>query len=690
MTTDDRGAARASAGEMTATAPAATAGTRRRHWLPFAATWVAALVFLAGDVWSILAMGLFLAGLVLPCWLLLAAGFVRLLKGEGGARLLGASATLILLAPLYLLRKIVPLPSPVTDLLLASLAWVLAWRMRAIRRLLPSVRSLLTGSERVWVGVVLPAVFCLTWLGYGVKSGPSVKYLGLYLIDFGNLLSVQNLVRIGDPLPMSAVVHMGPLAYHWLYFAFPAWSSEFLGISGRGGSALVMANLITGSLFYLALARACARVLRTAAAFAADSARLAPHLAGVGLFSLSTLYAYQTAVGQLHQSWLTLGTRNHLLLQLPHSLTCFGNNTLALTMTLLVIDLLGCWSSSGKRGCLGVAAVLASLLPGYSVTLVFPLGLAIVAWSLSGRARRPVFALSVFGAFAAVAFVLFRSIGLFSSGGGGGRLMLSFDGGQFVQNLALGFLPATVALGICLWSGRNRGLSPGLFPFLCLALACLFIPTVSMTRGAVTSRVDFSMKTASLYLVAVVPFFASASAWLISRPRRHWGVTVAGIALIGAGLVNSGAYVVQHAFHRVLGRYGDAPSISVDHYRALELVAHYPSRLVLVDELSMPYPMVDPAVMLGGKRVLVPSAFEEMVSPPSVAGSQSKALWRAWQSSRFGDETLSLRFAEKADILIAASLVRSPSWRPVATFGEVTVYCSIPRQNSPASVPGGC
>ncbi len=409
------------------------------------------------------------------------------------------------------------------------------------------------------------------------------------------------------------------------------------------------------------LSQACARVLK-AAALAADSAKLAPHLAGLALFSLSTLYVYQTVVGHLHQSWLTLGARNHLVLQLPHSLTCFGNNTLALILSLLIVDMLCGWTSSGNRNCLGFAAALASLLPGYSVMLVFPLGLAIMAWTISGRVRRPVLTLAVFGAFAAVAWVIFRAIGLFSYGGGGGRVMLSFDHGQFIQNILLGFFPATFALGIWLWNNRTRDVGSSLFPFLCVALACLAVPTVSMTKGSPTSPVDFSIKTASLYLVAVTPFFALASAWLVTRLRQHRGLGLAGVALVCAGLVNTGAYVLQHAFHRALTPDSPAPSIALDHYRALELVARQPSLLVLIDQFSIPNPVVDPAVMLGGKRVLVASGYEQVAFPPSATAKENKALWLAWQHSGFSDDALGRLLAERAE---------SVDRRPPAPFGVV-------------------
>ena len=655
-------------------------------WMISAAVWAAAFVFLAGGRSTFFALGLFLVGVVLPCWLLAAAAFARISERDQGAHLLAAAVTLILLAPLYMLRKVLPVPAPVADLSISLLAWLLAWRTHAIDELGSSMRSLMASQTRVWVTFVLPAVFCLNWFGYGVKSDVMVKYFGLFFIDFGNLLSIQNVVRASTGLPMSPIVQSGPLGYHWLYFAFPGWSSEFLGIVGRSANALVVANLITGSLFYLVLARTCGRVLgQMALAGNPRSSRFAPHLAGLAMFALSTVYAYQTVVGRINRNWFTLGTRNHLVLQLPHSMTCFGNNTLALALCLLIIDRLVSWTSSGGLRHLAIAAVLTSLLPGYSIMLVFPLGLAIVIWAVSGRLRRPVLALAMFAAAAAIALVIFRAIGLFSYGGGSGRVVVSFDGGQFLQNVLLGFLPATLALGICLWNIRSLEKLEVLFPFACLALACVIVPTVSMTRGSPTSPVDFSIKTGSLYLVAMTPIFAVALTWLIPRWRQHLRVSVVGILLVCAGLMNSGTYVMQHAFRRILGRDGSAQSISWDHYRALELVAREPSRLILLDQLSIPNSVADPAVMLGGKRVLVASGYEEVAFPPSVVAQQNKALWLRWQSSGFGNEELGLLLARQADLLIAAVPIRSASWRLIAVFGGVAVYRSIPRAGDLAS-----
>jgi hypothetical protein len=653
---------------------------KKSTWLISAAAWAAAFVFLAGDRATCFALGLFLVGIVLPCWLLLAAALARLSEDDEETRLLAVAVTLVLLAPLYMLRKVLPVPPPVGDLSIALLAWLLAWRTRAIGGLGPSVRSLMASQTRVWVTLVLPAVFCLTWLGYGVKSGESMKYFGLFFIDFGNLLSIQNVVRASAALPMSPVVQSGPLGYHWLYFAFPGWASEFLGLAGRSANALVVANLITGSLFYLVLARTCGRVLRKMElAVDPSPGRFAPHLAGLSMFALSTLYAYQTFVGRLNRSWFTLGTRNHLVLQLPHSVTCFGNNTLALVLSLLVIERLVSWTSTGARRNVGIAAALASLMPGYSIMLVFPLGLAIVIWAVSGRLRRPIFTLAMFATAAAIALVVFRAIGLFSYGGGGGRVMASFDGGQFLQNVLLGFFPATLAVGICLWNIRSRARLAILFPFVCLALACVIVPTVSMTRGSPTSRVDFSIKTGSLYLVAMTPVFAVALASIIPRWRQRLRLSLIGTIFLAAGLTNSGAYVMQHALRRSLGRDSAAPSISWDHYRALDLVARESSRLILLDQFSISNSVADPAVMLGGKRVLVATGYEEVAFPPSAMARKNKALWLGWQSSGFGDEELGLRLAQNADLLIAAASVRSASWRLVTVFGDVAVYRSIPR-----------
>jgi hypothetical protein len=117
----------------------------------------------------------------------------------------------------------------------------------------------------------------------------------------------------------------------------------------------------------------------------------------------------------------------------------------------------------------------------------------------------------------------------------------------------------------------------------------------------------------------------------------------------------------------------------------LELVAREPSRLILIDQLSVPNPVADPAVMLGGKRVLVATGYEEVAFPPSAVARENKALWLRWQSSGFGDERLGLRLARNADLLITTIPIRSASWRLVAMFGDVAVYRSIPRAGNMAS-----
>ena len=646
-----------------------------RGRLSLALVWVAALAFLSGSVATFLAVTLFLVGVALPCWLLLGGALRRHLADEQLVRILAAAATLVVITPLYMLRKAVPLPPPLADGLIAAAAWLVAARTRAVRGLGASLRSLMDSPARVYLAVVLPAAFCLSWLGYGVRRADSIDYFGLFYVDFGNLLSIVNVIRASPLLPTSPVAHSGALGYHWLYFAFPAWSSDFLGLPAQSANALIVADLFTASLLYAALVRTCERALE-ATGTVVDKTWLAPTLAAVALFGLSTLYVYQVVVQVLHRSWFTLGTRNDLLLQLPHSVIFFGHNTLALVLCLLVFDLLRSWSSSGHRRYLNLAAALTSVLPGYGILLVFPVGLAIGAWSLSGQGRRPVLTLLTFGGFAVVALAIFRAIGLLSYGSGGGGIVVSFDHGQFVQNVALGFFPVTFALAICLWKVRDRVVVARLSPYLFLLAACLVVPTMLMTRGSPTARVDFSMKDASLYLVAATPVFAVAAAWLLAGRRRHRVLGVIGAAIVLAGLGNAAAYVFQHALHRVLGRGGTLQSIPLDHHRALELVAREPARLILLDELSVPSSVADPAVMVGGKRTLVASQYQESVFSTSAVARENKAVWLAWKGGGYADERLAARLADEADLLISASAIHSAAWSLVDTFGDVRVYRS--------------
>jgi hypothetical protein len=288
--------------------------------------------------------------------------------------------------------------------------------------------------------------------------------------------------------------------------------------------------------------------------------------------------------------------------------------------------------------------------------------------------------LLTFGACAVVALVIFRAIGLFSYGGADrGGVVVSFEHGQFIQNVLLAFLPATCALAVCLWKIRERAVLARFAPHIAVLLGCLAVPTVLMTRGSPTSATDFSMKIASLYLVVAAPFFAIAAAWLVSRWPRERALCLLGVALALGGLGNAAGYVFQHALSRVVGHGRVTHAIPLDHDLALELVAREPASLILLDELSVPSTTADPAVMLGGKRTLVASGYEELVFAQSPAAKANKAAWLDWQRGGFTDEALAARLADGADLLIAASPVRSPSWRPVATFGSVGVYRSTRR-----------
>jgi hypothetical protein len=656
-----------------------TAGAAGRGSAAFAAAWLAAFLFLAGDGPTAAAFALFVVGVTLPVCLLVSAAAARGGADHQDARLLGAAVALVLSAPLYIVRKVIPLPAPVVDAVFVAAFWLGAWRAGAVAGLRGEVRALLRGPQRAWLCVVLPALFCVSWLGYAVHTDGAVRFYGLYFVDFGNLLSIQNTVRASPGLPLSQLSESGPLGYHWLYFASSAWASELGGLHARPASTLILTNLLTASLFYEALRRACTRALDAAQL----PSRFAPHLAGFIPLILSTLYAYQAAVSHLNRPWFTMGARNYLLLQLPHSLACFGNNTLALVLALLTLDGLRRWNEAGRWGSAIAAAALTAVLPGYSITLLFSLSAAVALWAASGTLRRPVPVLAIFGVVGAVALGVFKAVGVLSYGSGGG-LSVSFDHGHFIQNVLFAFAPVTLSAALVAWRLRDRpALRSELLPNACLMVACLAIPTFIVTRGSPTAAVDFSMKTASLFLAAAAPIVAVAAAWLIAGGRAGWLLRALGAAVACLALVNSGAYFLQYAYVRARGRVpATSHEVTLDHARALDFVEREPSRLILLDELSIEIPTCDPAVMLGAKRVLVGGSYEQVAFPPKDGALANRDVWLAWKSGGFSDATASRRLAEHADLLIMGAPLPATSadpWRLVARFGSVAVYRSTRR-----------
>lgn len=531
-----------------------------------------------------------------------------------------ASAVLVVLAsvPWYFARKALGMPL-VTDVIACAVLTTLALRGRER----PQFRL---SPLAAGVG----AAFALVWLGYAARTGNSVRFYGLFAVDFGNLVSIVSSLRVSPILPLGHVVDSGPLHYHWLYFTLPATLADFLGLSMPNANALILTNLVM-ALLLVHTVTALARALWPAA---------------VVLFAPFSVYAYQLAASRLELGWLEIPARNHLLLSPLNSMITFGNNTFALVLVLFTMAMLERWNSEGKIGdaILGVAALAAII--GYSVTLIFPLAGALIVWTLLGRVRRPWIIVPLAALTGAAAILVFRSIHVLGTDPTR-RIAFAFDNGAFLRMVALGMLPLWVLLVV-------RGRQALTFQHVVIG-AALIVPSVLFIEGSPTGHVDFSMKIATLIAVACAPLLAIPAGW------RGW----IALAFVAVGLLQSAAYVLQFPWYRVSG-HGRHESIPAGYHDALAWVReHTRTGAVVFDPASVPVQTVLWPMVIAERRVSLPTRYTESVLITSRPRAE-EGVARA-----------------EVAVLKSPCEAESPNWRTARRFGEWSVC--IPATRLPAS-----
>jgi hypothetical protein len=617
------------------------------------------LVFLGGGLAAAGVFVVFVGFFLLPAFAIVCRmPFVRTMPPA--LRITAAAVIVVILAvPWYFLRKLVPWTLPF-DLTASILLSATAMRFAAPRTLFDEFRPTLQRLA-VPVLIVLPLLFAMVWLGFEVRVGSEVRYYGLLAVDFGNLASVVSALRASPMLPQSYVAGGGILSYHWLYFTLPAMLSDFLGVTMSSANALILTNLLMAALLFHTIVTAVHWFNEQV------SERFALGTAAVVVFAPFTTYFYQAAATRFPIGWFALPTRNHLLLSPLTSMVIFGNNTFALVLALFVAVALDRWNRDGRIGdaLLGVIALAVAI--GYSVTLVFSLGLTLTIWTLLGRVRRPIVALGLAAFAGASAVAVFFAIGLLSSGGPR-HIAVAFDRGQFFRMVLFGLAPLWAV--VVLAGGRLR-----LNIFHVLIAVAVAVPTMLYTTGSAGAMIDFSMKTGSLVAIAFAPLLGPALERLLgdTTPRSRRAAAVLVIAL---GVVQTSAFVLQFPWYRATQRTGHAYSIPADYHDALIWIRDHTLRqAVVVDPQGLKTQEVLYAMMVGERQVWLPTVFtnEVLISNSRVSGRV--AVWNAFIA---GDEAARKRVAAESDYLVLHGSVASPSWREVRR-GQWSVYRSTVR-----------
>jgi hypothetical protein len=642
--------------------------------------WLLAAAYLGGPA-LIVAFVLMVAGLLLP----LAALLADRMRGTGLAdeiRLcFGGAGALLLAIPGYYLRRVTPLPGFAFDVIVVAATLAAALQTGALGRVVPIALSPTFRAAGWLLGAVVPIAACLVWMGFEVRHDGVLRYYGLFTIDFSNLSGVVAMIKASPGPPAFVTAGGGPLHYHWWFFTVAAWLSEFAGARGRCSSALALANFLAAVLLAATICAAVAEHLRRRGTNLSDRTRrtLAATSSAVVIIASLSLYAYLFVVSHLHRSWLTFGVRNNLLLSVVNSMSTFGNNTLALTLAVIEGELFAVLGEKPSWTAVTSAALAGLAICGLSVTLTLPLSLAAGAWILMGRVHQP-WRLALVGVVAgAVGLPLLRATSML--GDSSQHLHVSFDHGQFIQNVALGMAPIWVLATASLVEHRRLS-----FAWLLIA-ADVLVPTLVgfVGHGAVPSTM--SMKMASLLAIASAPLVAEGLLALglggarvgVGRPAwlKVWRAVAVMALLIGTG--NSLVYAGQFAFYRLTGR-GHPAEIPSDYALALDYIrSHTPADAVVVDPNGDRLRNTIGTLLIGERQVWLPTwystgLFRSDLDRPEIMSRPEK--WSAWERGGFRDESLAAEIAASAEVLVGPPRLASASWEERFVAGDYAVYVS--------------
>ena len=656
----------------------------RAYFTAFAAT-VSLTVIAEG--WDAAATGVYLYGGILgPVFLVVRTLILPLRLGRILTSFHAFAATWIIACLLFFLRKLLPSNAPIFDLTIFGAAWfgclclpkksLISFSTDAFQAFGKIFHS---RWDHLYCFFLLPILFFLIRLGNEVIAGDQVLYYGLLYIDFGVLKGITSLLVASDFLPEELVHGTGPLSYHWLFFAVPAWHSDLFGRGHDMNGVLSLANYLAAVFFYKTFSHLIA-ILTRQIAHVKNGAWAGPG-AIIAIFGLNIRYFHETAFSITGWGLIDPGIRNRLILSFPNSLNAFGYNTFALGLLVIAVISLHYWNRTGNRRHLYFASFWVACLPIFSATIGPGVAGGIGAACLLKQVRSPWYSLASFAAFGAATMIIFNSLGVFASRDEPPKI--TFDGGQFLINC---LLASPVFLVVAFW-GKRGWCVPLYMTCLCIGLGAVAFPS-TILLGNTSTPSDISMKNYSAIAtmlgaaaVSVFPLVAGKQTSSIFRTRLY---TVVGVVLISLGFANSLAYAMSSVFMRFPQiapsisriRYPNYISLPLNYFQSLEYVREVSDRSAVI--VAKPFPLTrDPAIIVSGRRSLLPTDFFVKHTPDVSVNSDLKdrlVRWSQWEQSGFADESLAKWFSERADILVIEGESPSEHWRPIKQFNIWRVY----------------
>jgi hypothetical protein len=651
-------------------------------------------IFFVGFAWLVIAegvltgavCGVFFGGIVLPIFLMVRRQFLTFRVCEPIASLHAFVAAWLITCLLFFIRKLLPDGVTVYDFMMLLGLPVLSFGVlskdrNTCRKFGAWWRSTISsGYGFITCFAIFPLLFFLIRFGNEVSEGDQVAYYGQLYIDFGVLKGVTNLLVASDFLPESFVYGTGPLSYHWLFFAVPAWNSDLFGCCHDMNGVLSIANYVAACFLYRCLGHAISLAIRSTGV--RHRGAWSDLGAAVVLFGMNIRYFHEAAASITKWSLLDLGERNRLLLSLPNSMVNFGNITFAVGLLILVLISLHRWNRFGNRWYVWLPCLWVGIMPMFSATTVPGIALGIGIACLLKQLRSPWYSLTCFAVIGLGCTLYFRYLGAFDSQSSAPRL--SWDGGQFVKNCI--FASPLIFLPFLNVQESNRWLK--LWGMgICVSVGLLVFPSF-VTLGHTITSSDLSMKNyAAVAAVLGALVFSKLVVIRVQSTIRIFPIRtyVVGV-LLALGVINSSAYAMSSLMMRYPQAFGpigrirgvSRTALDGDYFRALKHIneTYKRSSVLLCDSSPL---FIHPGIIIAGNRFFLPNAISLQQSQGEIDDDlmRRENNWNQWKASRFNQMELSRWFAERVDLLLIDQEIKSLDWSKVSTHGKWLIYSPV-------------
>ncbi len=315
--------------------------------------------------------------------------------------------------------------------------------------------------------------------------------------------------------------------------------------------------------------------------------------------------------------------------------------------------------------------VLWVLIIPYSITLFFPVTLALLLWLVFYYKKYIKFLKKSYNFILSIGvviilFSIYFAIGILSKSTY--KIAIAFDNLQYLQNVFFSLTP--IILLAIYYLVKNKKIEFYFVVWFC----CLLVPTVLYIEGSPTGKIDFSMKTFTLLAVILVPIVAWSLNDAFSNSSKSLKIIIA--FFIFAGILNSFCYAFQFVGYRYFGVKKQFFEIDYDYFKTLDYLRVRSNKSsIIFDPQSLQRDDINLTLWLSERRTyLVPKSLHFQGDKRLLDRNNQ---WEAWRKNGF-DKIQECKLSKNIDFLIGKSdWPMSIFFKNEIEFGDFVVMKSI-------------